>query len=136
MPCSRSVRDRAAQLAGADRVDADRRLVEEEHLGVVQQPAGDVQPLPHAAGEALDALLLAAGEADHLEQVADPLPLLARGDAVQLGEVAQVVERVEPFVEAAVAAEDVADVAADLAGVGDHVVPEHPRRARRWGAAA
>ena len=38
-----------AQLAGAHRVEADSRLVEEEHLGVVDQRAGDVQALLHAA---------------------------------------------------------------------------------------
>ena len=52
------------------------------------------------------------------------------GHAVQLGEVAQVVQPGQPLVEPAVAAEDVADPAAHLAGVVDDVVPEHPGRAR------
>ena len=89
----------AAQLAGADRVDADRRLVEEDDRRVVQQPARDVEPLAHAARVALDALLLAAREADELEQLGDPRLLLARRDGVELGEVAQVVEAGEPLVE-------------------------------------
>jgi hypothetical protein len=37
--------DRGAQLARADRVDADRRLVEEDDRRVVEQPARDVQAL-------------------------------------------------------------------------------------------
>ena len=72
---------------------ADRRLVEEEDGRVVQQAARDVQPLPHAARVALDPLLLAALQADELEQLVDPGPLAARVDGVELGEIAQVVER-------------------------------------------
>ena len=66
-----------AQLARAHRVDADRRLVEEDHRRVVEQAAGDVQPLAHAARVALDALVLAARQADQLEQLVDPPPLVA-----------------------------------------------------------
>ena len=111
------VGDRLAQVARADGVDADRRLVEEHDLGVVQDPARDVQPLAHAARVALDALLLAALQADELEHLVDPEPLRLAGDAVELGEVAEVVVRGEPLVEAAVAAEDVADPLAHLARV-------------------
>jgi hypothetical protein len=67
-----------------------------------------VQALFHAAGVALRALVLATGQAHELEQLADPRLLLARGDAVQLGEVAQVVVAGEPLVDPALAAEDVA----------------------------
>ena len=90
-------------IVGSSR-NSDRR--------VVQQAARDVQPLAHAARVALDPLLLAAVEADELEQLGDPALLLAGRDAVQLGEVAQVVEPGQPLVEAAVAAEDVADALA------------------------
>ena len=38
----------------------------------VQQPAGDVQPLPHAPGVALDPVVLPAGQPDQLEQLGDP----------------------------------------------------------------
>ena len=41
-------RDRLAQLPRADGIEPDRRLVEEEQLGVVQQAARDVQALAHA----------------------------------------------------------------------------------------
>ena len=67
------VGDRLAQVARTDRVDADRRLVEEYDLGVVEDPARDVQSLPHAARVALDALLLAALQADQLEHLVDPI---------------------------------------------------------------
>ena len=52
------------------------------------------------------------------------------GHRVQLGEVAQVVERREPLVEAALAAEDVADPLAHLARVLDDVEAEDARRSR------
>ena len=93
MPCSRERGDRRAQLAGPDRVDADGGLVEEEHVGVVQQAAGDVEPLPHAARVALDPLALATGQADQLEQPPMRAFCSRGGHAVELGEVAQVVER-------------------------------------------
>src|SRR5215218_4013124 len=76
--------DRRPQLARAHWVDADRRLVEEQDFRVVEDPARDVEPLPHPSGVALDALLLTAGEPDELEHLADPLALAAAGDAVQL----------------------------------------------------
>ena len=85
---------------------------------------------------ALDPLLLAALQADQLEQLVDPRALAARVDAVELGEVAQVVERREPLVEAAVAAEDVADPLAHPARVLDDVVAEHARACPRSGSAA
>ncbi len=123
--------DRLPQLARADRVDADRRLVEEDHGWVVEEPAGDVEPLPHAPRVALDTLLLAAVEPDQLEQLSDARPLAVRIDAVQLGEVAQVVERREPLVEPAVAAEDIADALPDPPRILDDVASEHPRLPRR-----
>ena len=57
---ARRARRSCAEVARADRVDADRRLVEEDDGRVVQEPARDVQALAHAARVALDALLLAA----------------------------------------------------------------------------
>ena len=116
--------DGLPELAGADRVDADARLVEEEDLGLVQQAARDVQPLPHAARVALDPLPLAPVELHQLEELTDPGALLAGGHGVELGEVLQVVQRREPLVEPAVAAEDVADLLAHRSRVGDDVVAE------------
>ena len=122
--------DHRAELSGPDRVDADRRLVEEDHRRVVEDAARDVESLPHPAGVPLDALLLAAVEPDELEQLVDPRALHLGVDAVELGEVAQVVERGEPLVEPAVAAEDVADALPDPLRVLDDIVPEHAGRAR------
>jgi len=97
----------------------------------VEDPARDVQPLAHAARVALDAFLLAALQPDELEHLVDSLALSMSRDAVQLGEVAEVVVGGKPLVEAAVAAEDVADPLAHLARVVDHVVAEHACLAAR-----
>ena len=136
MPASVNAAIVFRQLPRADRIDPDRRLVEEDDRRVVKQPPGDVEALAHATGVALDALLLTPGEADELEQLGDPPPLFARGNRVELGEVAQVVERGEPLVETALAAEDVSDPLPDLPGVLDDVVARGPAPSPRSGSAA
>src|SRR5688572_27295820 len=90
-----------------------------------------MKSLPHAAGVALDALLLAALQADHLEQLVDPGALALRLDAIELREIPEVVERREPLVEPAVAAEDVSDALAHPVRVLDDVAAEHERLPRR-----
>ena len=57
-------RDGVAQLASTDRIEPDRRLVEEQHRRVVQQAARDMQPLLHPARERLHPLALAATQPD------------------------------------------------------------------------
>ena len=109
----------------ADGIEADRRLVEEEHQRVVDEPARDVHPLAHSARIALDPLLLTAVQPDELQQLVDPAGLVARRDAVELGEVAEVVVRGQPLVEAALAAEHIAHLSPHLLGVLDDVVAEH-----------
>src|SRR5207237_3099923 len=46
--------DHVEQLVADPRVEADRRLVEEEHLRLTQERAGDLQPAALAAAVALD----------------------------------------------------------------------------------
>ncbi len=61
------------------RVEAGRRLVEQQHLGPVDQGPRDRQPALHAAGEVLDHRVALLGQLHELEQLVDPLPdLLAR----------------------------------------------------------
>jgi len=84
----------------------------------------------HAARVALGALVFAALEPDQLQELFDPRLLDLRRHAVELGEVAQVVVAGEPLVDAALAAEDVADPLPDLARVLDDVEAEHVRGAR------
>src|SRR5215211_2728758 len=123
--------DRRAQLARADRVEPDRRLVEEHDRRVVEEAAGDVEPLLHPAGVALGALLLSPLQADELEEVIDPRANLLRRHSVELGEVAEVVVAGQPLVDAALAAEHVADPPPYLARVLDDVEAEHARRPLR-----
>ena len=54
----RVVEDRVATL----RIDADRRLVEQQDVGIVQQAGCEIQPALHAAAERLHAIASAVGE--------------------------------------------------------------------------
>ena len=60
--------DRAPRL----RVEADRRLVEEEDARRVHQPAGDLQAPPHPAGEGHHLRVAPLPEADHLQHLLHP----------------------------------------------------------------
>src|SRR3712207_8964530 len=55
-----------------DRVETGRRLVEEEHLRVVDQGRGQVDPALHAAGVALDPLVERLAEVDQPAQLRQP----------------------------------------------------------------
>ena len=57
------------ELAPGHRVDAGGRLVEQQHLGRVDQGAGERQLLLHAAGQAVGEAVAEAVEADQLEQL-------------------------------------------------------------------
>src|SRR2546430_13103124 len=81
----------AAQLARADRVETDRRLVEEEDARPMQQRSGEMQPLLHAARVALNALVSPVAEVYECEELLDSRRDLPRGDRVKLREVAEVV---------------------------------------------
>src|SRR5205085_5903061 len=120
-----------AQLAGADRIESERRLVEEEHRRLVEDSACDVKSLAHAAGVALDPLPLTPRESDELQHLGDPATLVARVDSVELGEVAEVVEPGKAVVEPALAAEDVADPPPNLVCLPHDVKPENARRSAR-----
>jgi hypothetical protein len=109
--------DRAARL----RVQADRRLVEEQDPRRVQQPARDLEATLHAAREGRHSAAPALPEADHLEDLAHPVGDRRARDAVQLGVQAQVLLRGEVAVERRVL-EDEADVPAHLVALGRDVV--------------
>ena len=59
------------------RIDADRRLVEQEHLGVVEQRRGEVEAPLHAAAERPHLVPGTVRQADQIEP-------LARGPAGDL----------------------------------------------------
>src|SRR6266576_3034156 len=114
----------AAQLARPDRVEADRWLVEEEDAGPMQQRSGEMQPLLHAARVAFNALVPTVAEVYQSEELLDSRRDLPRGDRVKLREVAKVVPSRKAVVEAALAAEDEADLAANCLCVAHDVEPE------------
>ncbi len=62
-----------------DGVEAGGGLVEEEDFWLVDQPAGDFQPPPHAAGEHFHGLVRPLGEIDGGEQFVDGAPRFSRG---------------------------------------------------------
>ena len=69
-PCSAaSAADEVDDVAGGRRVEARRRLVEEQHVGVVEQRPGEGEPLALAGREALHEVVGAVGHAEALEQL-------------------------------------------------------------------
>ena len=79
-----------AQIARAARVQPQRRLVEQQHLRIAEQPARQREPLPHAARILAVAAVGGVGQPDALEQRRRAPPRLARGQPVQRREVVQV----------------------------------------------
>ena len=110
------------------RVEADRRLVEEQHPRRVHQAAGDLEAPPHPAGERLHPVGPALPEPDHLEHLAHPVGHPRLGHAVQLGVEAQVLLGGEVGVEGRVL-EHQPDVAADVGALADDVVAGDAGRA-------
>ncbi len=131
------VEDRVAAL----RVDAHRRLVEQDELRVVQQARGQVQAPLHPAAERLDPVARAFGEADEGEAGGDGRLQGRSGQAVEGPEEPQVLARgqlVEErevlgheadggFGRVGVAAQGLA-VDADLTRIGGHDPRDHPHR--------
>jgi hypothetical protein len=67
----------------ASRVDTGRRLVEQQHLGVVHQRAGNVQPALHAAAVGGRFVACAVGQPDGGQNLGGAAPGAGRGQAVE-----------------------------------------------------
>ena len=63
--------DEHAHVAHPGRVEAGRRLVEQQQLRVAQQRGGDAEPLAHAVRVAADPVAGAIGELDRLQRLVD-----------------------------------------------------------------
>ena len=63
--------DEAAELLDAGRIEPVHRLVQDQHLGIGEQAAGDAEALPHAERVRLDAVVGAGGEPDLVECAVD-----------------------------------------------------------------
>ena len=71
MPAGSQPADQLPGLATARRVEAGGRLVEEEELGVADDPEPDVEPALLAAREPLDPLVALLGQPDQLDDLVD-----------------------------------------------------------------
>ena len=120
LQCTDVAPDRAAGLG----VEADGRLVEEQHARRVHQAAGDLQAPSHAAGVRLHRRVTAVPEVDHLEHLAHPRRDDLGVDAVELGVQAEVLLGGEVAVERRVL-EHEADVPADGVALADDVEAAH-----------
>ncbi len=80
-------------------IEPKRRLVEEEHPGVVQQPAGDLQPPLNAAGKGAYEGVPPVRQPDDVEKAFDALVADASRDVVEHGVGPQVLVGREPVVE-------------------------------------
>ena len=58
--------------AAVDRVEPERRLVEEEDRGPVEDAAGEVDLPAHAAGEGADRVVAAVGQFEERQHLLDP----------------------------------------------------------------
>ena len=73
LPSSREPQDQVLHLARADRVEAARRLVEQDQLRLVDQRLGQADAARHALGVFFQLPFAGPVEADHLDQLVDPL---------------------------------------------------------------
>ena len=72
-PTPTKIAQQLADLHDAGGVEAVRRLVEDQQLGVGQQRCGDAEALLHAEREPLDRLPVPAGQADLRDDRVHPL---------------------------------------------------------------
>src|SRR5262245_34148413 len=114
----------------AGRIETSRRLVEEQHLWLVDQRRGQVEPPLHAAGVALDPPISGVGELAELEERLCPSRRRRSGHAEQATlqdqELAPCLPRVEPSL-----LQRHSDLEAGSVRVGGHVDPGDRGRAGR-----
>src|SRR5580704_3673756 len=107
------------------RVESDRRLIEEQHPGRVQQAARDLQPALHAAGVGGDHAAPPVPQPDHLEHLTQPRRERRLGHAVEVRVEAQVLLPGQVAVQGGVL-EHQADVAAHGVPFPHHVMTGDP----------
>ncbi len=74
VPAAVQLQQQLADLRDALRVQAVRRLVQDQQLRTAEQRAGQPEPLPHAQRVGPDRSLADTGQADLLEDLVDPVP--------------------------------------------------------------
>jgi len=104
------------------RVQADRGFIQKQDVRRVQQPAGDLQPPHHTAGEGLDPAVPPVPQIHHVQDRLQSLRDLRAGHPVQLGVEAEVPLSRQIAVERRVL-EHQPDRPADLVALMGDVVP-------------
>ncbi len=99
MPCAPKRVEVVEDGVPALGVDADGRFVEQQDIGVVQQPGGQIETPLHPAAERLDAVASAFGEADDVQGRPDGAFELLACQTIQGTEKSQVVERRQLVIE-------------------------------------
>src|SRR5262245_822826 len=111
------------------RVEADRRLVEEQDGGVLEQRRRDLEPAQHPAGERASEPVEKRAELHRFDGLLDPRPPLAPGDARRAAVELEVLVGRERAVDRD-RLRDVADRLAHGEPVADHVVARDEGRPR------
>src|SRR6476659_9388828 len=93
------------------RVEADRGLVEEQHLGLGDERAGDLKPAALAAAVACDRPVEEVGEAERLGELADAAAGRGGVDPPEAGVDVEVAPAGERAVDGGVLEDDAADAA-------------------------
>src|SRR5437867_449046 len=116
--------DEGADLDGGDRIEAARRLVEEEDLGIRDEAAGDGELLLHPRRVVAEAVVRLLGDSEDLEQLADPLRGGGAPQAVKGGEELEVLASRQSPVERSLVAHDDADASLDCLRLALDVDPQ------------
>ena len=115
-----------AQATLAHHVQADGRLVEVEHLGVVQQRGGDVAAHPLAEAELAHRGVELVAEVEQVDEPVEVLAVARRRDAVHLLEQVERVAQREVPPQRRALAEDDPDATRELDAVAARVEAGHP----------
>ena len=88
-PLVAQLEDQRADVAAAERIEPRHRLVEEDHLGIVEERLRDADALDHALRELPQLKAALGADTDAVEQRADALAAVGAGIAEQLPEVVE-----------------------------------------------
>ncbi len=131
-PLALELQDELAEVPRGLRVEAGRGLIEDEHLRVVQEGAGEGDAPLHAGGIFLDRLVGPLGQLEPLEETVYLLGQAWSGQAVEGPEVLQVLATGEFPVDAPLTRQDRPDAGEDPGGLFLDVeaLDEDPPRGR------
>ena len=112
------------EVVAAARVEAGRRLVQEQHRGAVDERCGEVEPTTHASAVGLGRPIGGVGQAEALQQLVGAIAHPPDGLVHELADEPEVLPSREVLVHGRVLAGQ-PDALPDLLGVLGHVDAEH-----------